>query len=134
MQVKVSSTLGEFSRVCVEASKVCQREMRGVVEDGVKLGNQLGRANARRTAPPHGKRYPNAFTWEMSGTYRSAFASSNVYQGTYGPDAALPQGGMSFEHGSRNQPPHNDLAKSADYVGPRMPATARRRLDLVFWP
>jgi hypothetical protein len=29
----------------------------------------------------------------------------------------MPQGGMSFEFGSRNQPPHLDLNRSADIIG-----------------
>lgn len=132
--IRVHSTLGQFAKVCIEASKICELEMRGVVSEGVKVGNSLGRDNARRTAPPHGKYYPNAFTSEMSATYRSGFAASNVYQGVYGPDASRPQGNMEFEHGSRNQPAHNDLAKSADVVGPAMPREVRSRLDRVFWP
>ena len=35
-------------------------------------------------------------------------------------DVAKPQGDMSFERGSRNQPPHLDLNRSADVIGPQL--------------
>jgi hypothetical protein len=59
---------------------------------------------------------------------------STVIQGEYGPDIAHPQGGMSFEGGSRNQPPHNDLAKSADLIGPAFQGEVHRLPDKWFWP
>lgn len=132
MTITVHSTLGQFAKVCVAASKICEHEMRGVVSQGVRVGNQVAKDNARRTAGAHGRDYPNAFRTEMSPTYHASIA--NVYQGTYGPLSALPQGDMEFEFGSRNQPPHLDLAKSADLVGPAMPGEVRSGLDRVFWP
>jgi hypothetical protein len=32
----------------------------------------------------------------------------------------MPQGGMSFEYGSRNQPPHLDGLHALDTIGPRV--------------
>lgn len=133
MKITVHSTLGSFAKVCVTASKVCEREMRGVVNRGTRVGNSVARDNARRTEGTHGKLYHLAFTSEMSPTYHSSFGA-NIYQGAYGPDAARPQGDMEFEWGSRNQDPHLDLNKSADLIGPAMPGEVRTGLDLVFWP
>jgi hypothetical protein len=41
---------------------------------------------------------------------------------------------MSFEGGSRNQPPHNDLAKSADIMGPKLELKVNLLPDRWFWP
>lgn len=60
------------------------------------------RSNARKTAPPHGKLYPRAITADRV-TVHGLRLETEV-----GPDADKPQGGMSFELGSKNQPPHLD--------------------------
>lgn len=74
-----------------------------------KQGNKLGKSIAKESAGAHGKHYHKAFSAES--------LSPLIWE--YGPDASKPQGGMSFEGGSRNQPPHNDLAKSADVQAPK---------------
>ena len=51
----------------------------------------------------------------------------------YGPDSSLPQGGMSFEEGSRNQPPHNDLANSLDLIRPKFHRDVNELVDGLFW-
>lgn len=132
MKISVRSTLGAFAKDCVVASRLCEREMRGVVSEGIRVGNSVAKDNARRTAGAHGPYYPDAFRTEMSRTYHAGAAT--IYQGTYGPLSSLPQGDMEFEWGSRNQEPHLDLNKSADLVGPAMPREASSRLDRVFWP
>lgn len=123
----VGDLVADLEKIHAEAPVL----LRGVIRDGIKTGNSVAKDFARASAGAHGKHYPNAFTAEMSKTF-SGFGS-NVYQGTYGPDAARPQGDMSFEYGSRNQPPHLDLAKSADLIGPALPGEVRRVLDRLFW-
>lgn len=88
-----------------------------------KRGNRLAKGYAKVSAGVHGKRYPDAFTIERR--------SLHVWE--YGPDAAMPQGGMSFENGSRNQPPHNDLAKSADVAGVLFARDVSKLPDKWFW-
>lgn len=92
------------------------RDVVRTIREGIRVGGLLARDNAKRSAGKHGKWYPAAITWEMRSAFHGAAASA--YQGEYGPDISKRQGEMSFEHGSRNQPPHNDLAKSADVIGP----------------
>lgn len=105
--------------------------LKGVVREAAIVGNTVARDNARRTAGAHGKHYPRSFTWEMSSfSGFGGFAASAVY----GPDAGRRQGGMSFEHGSRNQPAHHDLAKSADLIGPTFADEAGRAAGRMFWP
>lgn len=80
------------------------------VETSAKQGNDVAKAFADASAGEHGKWYHLAFTAESAGLLGLSWV--------YGPDANKRQGGMSFEFGSRNQPPHLDLNKSADLVGP----------------
>jgi hypothetical protein len=95
------------------------------VAEVARDGNRTAKRFAKRSAGTHGKHYPNAMTVERHGPLS--------YE--YGPDAAMPQGGMSFEHGSRNQPPHLDLAKSADLHGAaELSRKVDRVLDGLFWP
>lgn len=98
--------------------------MRDVVRDNLRNGNRIAKANAKRSAGAHGKHYHRAFSTEMTG----------ATTGEYGPDSAMPQGGMSFERGSRNQPPHLDLARSADIAGPAFAKGVDDMLDDLFWP
>lgn len=78
------------------------------------------RANASETAGEHGKHYPKAIRFEMDG-----LLSAVVF-----PDPGMPQGGMSFEFGSANQPPHLDGQRAID----RMASIIERRIaaQLVF--
>lgn len=59
------------------------------------------KSNARGTVGEHGVHYPDAITTEMK------FAGFGIEVET-GPESGLPQGRMSFEYGSENQPPHLD--------------------------
>jgi hypothetical protein len=100
------------------------KDMTAVVREGIRVGNTVAKDNARRSSGRHGKHYPKAFTSEMHGL-QSALSGGRLISGEYGPDASRPQGGMSFEFGSRNQKPHLDLARSADLLGP----ATERELD-----
>lgn len=107
------------------------RDMRATVRQGLITGNSLARDNAKRSSGKHGKHYPKAISWEMHGTV--SFGGVNGISGEYGPDIARPQGGMSFEFGSRNQKPHLDLAKSADLIGPAFAQEVHNLPDGWFW-
>lgn len=78
-------------------------------------GNDLRdqwRENATATSGEHGKHYPRSITADFR-------VSTNI-EVEIGPDPRLPQGGMSFEYGSVNQPPHLDGQRAADEVVPRI--------------
>ena len=95
------------------------------VRSNAEQGNRIARNFARESAGAHGKHYHKAFSTEMTGPT----------SGEYGPDSAMPQGGMSFERGSRNQPPHHDIADAADRRGADdLQLRAQRVLDRLFWP
>lgn len=129
--VRVSHDIGGLERDLATIARRVGPDMRATVRRATIAGNDVARSNARRTAGAHGKLYPKAFSWDTGSAHGFGGAA---YIGEYGPDAARPQGNMSFEGGSRNQRPHNDLAKSADLMGPALAGEVRRLPDKWFWP
>lgn len=91
--------------------------MYGVFKEGGKDLEKTWKRNAKATAGEHGKRYPDSITTDMR-------VGLNI-EVEVGPDPQRPQGGMSFEDGSVNQPPHLDGQFAADEVIPRID----RRID-----
>lgn len=123
MNVRVTHSIDDLADDLRNIAVQAPARFSQTVRRNAEQGNRLAQANARRTAGSHGKHYPNAFTFEMRG----------LLSAEYGPDAARPQGGMSFEFGSRNQPPHLDLAKSADVQGPQYGKDILDDVDRLFW-
>ncbi|WP_394289504.1 hypothetical protein [Microbacterium sp.] len=128
MQIRVIGGVGDLARDLRQIATQAPSDIHRVVRHGVRVGNALAKSNARSTAGAHGRHYHKAFSAEMK-----VNGLGGLHAGEYGPDSSKPQGGMSFEGGSRNQPPHNDLAKSADIVGPALYGEAKRLLDRWFW-
>lgn len=85
---------------------------RAVVQRGALNIKNDWRAGARVSAGKHGKLYPYAITYDTTETRTSASAE-------IGPERDRPQGGMAFETGSVNQPPHPDGQRAADREAPR---------------
>lgn len=128
VKVTVTSTLRWLEGDLRDLAKRSDRDLRDVVREGIRQGNRVAKDSAKRTAGAHGKHYHRAFTEEMHPS-----AGMGTYSGEYGPDESKPQGGMSFERGSRNQPPHLDLAKSADAIGPAFAKKVSALPDRWFW-
>lgn len=129
LRVKVSDHLDRLETDLDRVTTRVYADGTKIVRDGIKLGASLARDNARRTARRHGKHYPNSITPEM----KLVSGGFGLIVGEYGPDPAKRQGGMSFEMGSRNQPPHLDLAKSADIIGPAFAGEVHAKIPEWFW-
>jgi N-acetylglucosamine kinase-like BadF-type ATPase len=123
-RVQVTHTIGELARDVRAVAVTAQSKFARTVRASAAEGNRVAKGIARESAGAHGKHYHKAFTAE----------AVTPLMWEYGPDASRPQGGMSFEHGSRNQPPHLDLNKSADVVGPKFADGISDDLDSLFWP
>lgn len=130
-RVRVTHTIGVLAADMANIPARAKVDMRATVREGIKVGNAVAKDNAKRSAGSHGKHYHRAFSTEMRPTF-SGFGTS-IISGEYGPDISRPQGGMSFEFGSRNQKPHLDLARSADVIGPAFAGEVRRLPDRWFW-
>lgn len=127
MGVHIVHSLSDLERdlrtIATEFKPRMARNVRDVARDGNREGKRL----ARRSAGNHGRHYHKAFSAER-------FAG-DALTWVWGPDASMPQGGMSFERGSRNQPPHHDIAKAADMHGaPQLAVKVHVTLDGLFWP
>jgi hypothetical protein len=117
----VTSIRGDASdlyRVAADLSEVGAKAigpMREVMLAAGEVFKTTWQANARATSGAHGVHYPDSIEAKM------AFGVSTIAVDV-GPNAGMPQGGMSFEHGSRNQPPHLDGLKAMDAVSPQVEA------------
>jgi hypothetical protein len=123
LSVRVTHTVDSLDRDMRAMPAKVARMQTSLLNGLAHRGNGLARSFARKTAGAHGRHYPDAFSVE----------AKTATSWEYGPDAAKKQGGMSFEYGSRNQPPHLDLNKSADIIGPKMAADVRKMIDRLFW-
>lgn len=129
--IRVIHNIDDLANDLAGIARKAPKDMNDTVREGIKVGNSVARDFAKRSAGKHGKHYHRAFTTEMRKPYASV--DSVVHSGEYGPDISRPQGGMSFERGSRNQKPHLDLARSADMIGPALAGEVRRLPDRWFW-
>lgn len=130
-RVRVIHSIGGLAADMSDIPPRARTEMRGIVREGIKVGNMLAKDNAKRSEGAHGKWYHRAFSAEMRPTFEGF--GTTIISGEYGPDISKPQGGMSFEFGSRNQKPHLDLARSADVIGGATAGEVGRMVDRLFW-
>lgn len=96
----------EIPRSGTEAAKAISK----ILDDGATKLRDTWKRNAKETSGVHGKRYPDSIEVVR------VVSTDLVYE--IGPNPAKPQGGMSFENGSVNQPAHNDGKKAADEIIP----------------
>lgn len=123
VRLRVHSTVGYLASDLEHIAGRVKPEMRGIVREGIKAGEKAGKAFARRSSGSHGPHYIDAITSEMTGPL----------EGEWGPDVSKPQGDMSWERGSVNQPPHNDMAKAADVIAPKFHEKVERAVNGWFW-
>ncbi len=123
-RIRVSHDIGDLSNDLLNIATTARPKLAAAVRDNAREGSRIASRFARESAGRHGKHY-----------HRSISAESRTpLSWEYGPDSSMPQGGMSFEFGSRNQKPHLDLARSADIVVPQLVSDVGDVLDDLFWP
>jgi len=88
--------------------------LRSAVTDEAQALRDTWREDARVKAGKHGKHYPNAIT------YSTRVLGPLHVEAEVGPDASKPQGGMSFEFGSKNQRPHLSGQKASQGLEDRL--------------
>jgi hypothetical protein len=99
--------------------------LRSAIREEAKAIQRTWRDDARVKAGAHGKHYPNSITFETR-TEGVLHVVAEV-----GPDPSKKQGGMSFEFGSRNQPPHLSGQKAAQESEGRLVGRMNDWLDGV---
>ena len=112
-----------------ELEAALERSGEGLVDGLTKATKDAGtdmrdtwRANAKRTAGKHGKWYPGDI--QATTTSGVDFAESTIE-----PRAGRRQAAMSFEYGSRKQPPHLDAAKAFPAVDEKWRTACDEALD-----
>lgn len=82
------------------------RAVLNAVRDSGEELRDAWKANAVVSSGRHGRHYPNSIEANIIPGFS---AHSRI-----GPNESMRQGGMSFEFGSRNQPPHLDGQRALD--------------------
>lgn len=128
-RVRVIHGIDDLAADTRRIATTARKDMVGVVREGIRVGNSVAKDNARRSSGKHARLYPGTFTAEMK-----LYGGLGLIAGEYGPeDRGQGLLAMYLERGSRNNPPHNDLAKSADVIGPAFAGEVRRLPDKWFW-
>ena len=130
MRIRVIGGVADLARDQRDIAVRARADMIGVVREGINTGRSVAKDIAKRSAGSHGgvaggkvQPYVKSITAEMT-----LHGALGLIAGEWGPDESLPQGDMSWENGSRNQPPHRDIARSGDMV---VPAFHREVSDTV---
>lgn len=117
MHIDVTAAIAHFGDI----EKNSIDAIHNAVEKSTIDVRDLWRENATITAGKHGKLYPKSIQYEM----KSGF---NHITGEIMPKGG-PQSDMSFELGSRNQPPHLDGQRAFDTWRPEI----QRRINRAVW-
>ena len=122
--------MSEWERLGVQLAQMTNDindpgSLRSVIREEAQEIQRTWRDDARVKAGKHGKHYPNSITFETRATGVLAV------EAVVGPDPSRPQGGMSFEFGSKNQPPHLSGQKAAQEAEDRLEQRMNDWLDGV---
>ena len=99
--------------------------LRSTLREEMDKTRDVWREDARVKARKHGKHYPASIT------YSTRTVGVLHVEAELGPDADKPQGGMSFELGSRKQKPHLSGQKAAQGLEDRLEQRMNDWLDGV---
>lgn len=121
--ITIRHTIGDLADDIREIPIKAVSQGARIVRENAWQGRDLAQASARATARSHGKHYHKAITAEMR----------TPLEWEFGPESGKRQGGMSFEHGSRNQPPHKDIERAADVVAGEFHRDVHAMVGRLFW-
>lgn len=132
--IRVHHTIGGLTRDLERIAVTSRDDMRDTVRDGIRAGSEVAKGYARTNNPPqsHAWKYPGTISPTMHAG-RGLFG--NVISGEYGP---YPRGqgllGLILENGTRNgNRPQQNMARSADIIGPSFAREVRALPDRWFW-
>jgi hypothetical protein len=130
--VRVEHGIGDLTNDLIQIPARFYRGGRQVVTAAASDGGRTARRTARWTAGRHAKLYPKAITWDRATTY-SGFGGGEI-KAEFGP-VMIGQGLLAdyLENGSRNNPPHNDLANAQDLIRPSFHRGVDHLLTDLFW-
>ena len=126
MGIRIVHSLHDLASDMAAAAATFRPAASRHVADVARDGNKAGKANARRSSGKHARKYAGTFTATRTGPLE--------YE--WGP-VARGQGNLAhiLENGTRNNPPHHDIAKAADSHGAGdLARKIRGTFDEMFWP
>lgn len=133
--IRVTHTLDDLESDFRIIARRAPGDMRQTVLDGIRAGNEVAKdfARASNDGKSASRKYPGTFRPEMGAGFRGAEVS--VYSGEYGP-IARGQGQLAhiLENGEGPNAPQNNLARSADIIGPAFGRSVQDMLGDWFWP
>lgn len=121
MGIRVIHDIDDLASDLAGIATRAPKDMRKVVREGIKIGNQVARKSAKASAGPHGKNYYKRISAEMTGPL----------QGEFGPHGDV--SGNAVGAGWRHGGPNTDLPRAADVVGPAFAKKVARLPDGWFW-
>lgn len=133
--VRVTTTTDDLEGDLRYIARTARGDMRDTVRDGIKAGNELAKDFAKRNNGPrsHSRKYPGKFSAEM---HSGLGLFGNTISGEYGPRHEG-QGELAgiLENGSRRgNAAQQNLARSADIIGPSFGQEVGRLAERWFWP
>lgn len=117
-RVRVTSTLGDLASDLTSIAKKSATQLPNVVARNVQVATTYNQNVAKRRSGKHGLNYYKRISGEML----------TPLSGEIGPHDGGTPVGAGFRHG-RN----TDNAKTADFIGPKLAADVRKKLDKWFW-
>lgn len=121
MQIRVIHDIGDLANDLAGIARRVPKDLNKTVREGIKVGNQVARTNAKRAAGPHGSNYYKRISAEMTGPLTGEF-------GPHG-DVAGNAVGAGWRHGG----PNTDLARAGDVIGPALGKKVAALADEWFW-
>lgn len=117
MRVRVHHTVDRLATKYEAVPARAAEDLARCVRTNAKDGRDIARAFARDTSGAHARYYPGLINVEMH----------TPMEWEYGPDPRG-QGLLApiLENGSINNPPHLNLARSADAIGPEFARDVRK--------
>lgn len=107
VSVNASAVIAELGKIDKHAFKAVV----SIVEESAIDVRDEWKANAKESSGRHGSWYAHSIRYRMVPAFTSIVADIE-------PTPGYKQAGMSFEFGSRNQPPHLDGQRAIDRYAP----------------
>lgn len=129
MGVRVVGSLDDVARDLTRIKARAPKDMQKATSDSAKKGAKIAKGYAAKSSGTHAKQYPSHITAETTD-----FTPGGIISAEYGPEP-VGQGMLApiLENGSVHNPPHHDLAKSADEIVPFFSRTVDGLADRWFW-
>lgn len=133
MRVVVRHTIDDLASDLATIARSTPTTIVRTVRTKAKEGNDLAKGFARASSGKHARKYPGTFSVGAASVFYGFGGGSISVE--YGPEHRG-QGELApiLERGSRNNPAHMNLDKSADIIADTFGPAVLDAVDDLFWP